>query len=125
MLIGEVSKQTGFSTDTIRYYEKIGLIQFPKNQRGENNYRQFDSPMIQRLFEIKSLKSFGFTLNEIKHFFELDKHNLVSCSNLSEIIHEKLEAIELKIRELQDLRTKLTNVKNDCDGNCKSYLYLN
>lgn len=125
MRIGEVSKQTGFSTDTIRYYEKIGLIQFPKNQRGENNYRQFDLRMIQRLFEIKSLKSFGFTLNEIKHFFELDKHDLISCSNLSEIIHGKLEAIELKIRELQDLKTKLTNVKNECDGNCKSYLKLN
>ncbi len=125
MLIGEVAVQTGFSKDTIRYYEKIGLIKFAKWQRGENNYRQFDETMLHRLFQIKSLKNFGFTLNEIKYIFLLDEKEMISCNNLSGLIHEKITTINLKIKALEAVKQKLNQLAISCQGDCKNHLEIN
>lgn len=119
MQIGQLSKATGFSKDTIRWYEKIGLITLNRNDRNENNYRNYSEIHLQQLLQIKQLKSFGFTLKDIEHLQLLDKHDLVDCSNVGKVVNERIEAIANKINALQLLEKKLKRLKESCSGNCK------
>jgi len=118
MQIGELSKLTGFTRDTIRWYEKIGLIQVDKNSRYENNYRNYEFGLVEKLILIKQIKSFGFTLNEIKEFMLLQQHDQLNCNAASKIFDNRLRAIEEKILELKNFRAKLLQVKRDCEGDC-------
>lgn len=119
MRIAEVSKQTGLSRDTIRWYEKIGLITLDKKARDGNNYRKFDQKALDRLLLIKGVKSFGFTLKEVAGLLFLDDANDLNCDSASGIYNSKLEAIDERINELQKLKTKLVHARDCCSGNCK------
>lgn len=120
MQIGEVAKRTGFSTDTLRYYEKLGLIHLSRQQRGENNYRQYDQNLLDRLLLIKQSKSLGFTLKEIKLLLELEEEELLECNSVGELMDAKLTAISQKIQALQEIQTRLLSVKALCEGDCLS-----
>ncbi|MDW3649358.1 MAG: MerR family transcriptional regulator [Bacteroidia bacterium] len=124
MRIGEVSKLTGFSADTLRWYEKIGLIERKQRALGESNYRIYDQAMIERLFAIRQLKSFGFTLKEIEELFLLDEQEGLQCTSLSELMNRKMKALEEKIKELQKMEAKLKHVADSCQGNCKEMLEI-
>ena len=119
MQIGEISKRTGFSRDTIRWYEKIGLIRLDKKSRSENNYRNYDQRTLDKLIFIKQIKSFGFTLKEIADLLFLEEMRELKCSSVSEIIDLKLNKIDQKITELQNLKSKLIKGKKGCSGNCR------
>lgn len=123
MLIGELSKRTGFSRDTIRWYEKIGLLKTGKRDRSENNYRVYDEKEEQRLITIKQAKSMGFTLKEIDELLFLSEKDLLNCSTASPILDDRLEKIRVKIRELQTLERKLVRAKDSCEGNCRGVLW--
>ncbi|MEM7371095.1 MAG: MerR family transcriptional regulator [Bacteroidota bacterium] len=120
MQIGEVAKRTGFSTDTLRYYEKLGLIHLSRQQRGENNYRQYDEDLVNRLLLIKQTKSLGFTLKEIKLLLELEEEELLECVSVGELMQAKLKAIEQQIQALQDIQNRLHALKDLCEGDCLS-----
>jgi len=122
MYIGELSKQTGFSKDTIRWYEKIGLIQLDKKSRGENNYRNYSPKILARLMTIKQLKSIGFTLKDIETLLKLNEHEMMNCNTVSEIYLNRLQVVEEKIRELQNIKSKLLQIGNACSGNCNDVL---
>ena len=119
MRIGQIAKQTGFSRDTIRWYEKIGLIKLDKQARQSNNYRIYDQESLDRLLEIKRLKAFGFSLGEIKELILMEEENLMECENVSTILINRLQWIEKRILELESLRQKLIQVKMSCTGDCK------
>ncbi len=118
MLISEVAHQTGFSKDTIRWYEKIGLIKLDKTARTENNYRNYNTEIVTRLHLIKQMKSFGFSLDEVKDLLVLIGLDDLICDNVSKIVDPKILAIERKITELQQLKSKLILAKEKCSGNC-------
>lgn len=122
MLIGEISNLTGFSKDTIRWYEKIGLIKLDKKARYDNNYRNYDKKIADQLLLIKQMKSFGFTLKEVEELLILDKIDELNCGNVSEIMDPKLKVIDEKIRELQNLKSRLVLARTSCTGNCKEAL---
>ena len=122
MLIGEIAAKTGFSRDTIRWYEKIGLIKLGRRTRTEGNYRQFDEKTLKRLLFIKQLKTFGFSLKEIEELLLLAEHDALKCNAVKGLINQKLHSIEQKILELQQLQQKLSSVKNECEGNCRAVL---
>ncbi len=118
MLIGEIATQSGFSKDTLRYYEKIGLIKLDKKLRGDNNYRFYDGTILDRLKTIKQLKNTGFTLNEIKSLLRKGELNMISCTTVGSIVQPKLEKIEQQILALQNQKTKLLQLINHCQGDC-------
>ncbi len=122
MLIGEVAKQTGFSKDCIRYYEKIGLLEKDDQIREENNYRIFSNAVISKLQLIKKVKTLGFTLAEIKDFFLLEKHDLFNCASLESVIKGKINNIEKQITQLILAKQKLEHLQTGCDGNCKEMI---
>ena len=120
MLIGELSKQTGLSRDTIRFYEKKGLIAVGRKERRFNNYKEYSEHTLQRLFQIKRIKGFGFTLNETASLFDLIETNQASCQNVSEIISEKVILIDQKIMQLIELRQLMERSVDKCLQDCCS-----
>ena len=122
MQIGEIAKQSGFTKDTLRYYEKIGLIQLSKQQRGDNNYRIYDGRILQELSLIKRLKSVGFTLKEIKDLRRMDALDMISCGTVGPLVKEKLMKIEAQLTELQEQKLKLLLLMKSCEGDCSTAL---
>ncbi len=118
MLIGQLVKETGLSKDTIRFYEKHGLISVNHKERRSNNYKEYSKEILQRLLTIKRLKNFGFTLNEVSELLEMIEMNEASCSNVSDKITEKVNVLDEKIRELIAVRTMLLNGVKKCLDVC-------
>lgn len=114
MLIGEISKLTGISRDTIRFYEKEGLIKLPKKQRRDNNYKEYPEAIVDRLLLIKSIQELGFTLKEIDTFFELWQEEDASCKNLVFTLENKLVQIDQQIARLHELKSRLNNSLQKC-----------
>jgi DNA-binding transcriptional MerR regulator len=119
MLIGELVSKTGFTRDTIRFYEKQGLIHIDRKERRDNNYKEYSDVVLQKLLVIKKLKGFGFTLNEAVEYLELIDNNAASCSNVAEKVKEKVKQIEQKISELLELRIAMVNMITTCVNCCQ------
>lgn len=119
MLIGEISKKTGLSRDTIRFYEKKGLIQVTRTDSEWNNYKYYNDRNLNRLILIKKAKGFGFTLNEICEIIELFEINSANCTTLLTKVNKKLTEIDKKIRELQDVKKMITDKVRNASDNCQ------
>ena len=115
MRIGELSKNTGFQVETLRFYEKQGLI--APVGRTESGYREYNSDSLKQLHFIQQAKSVGFSLNEISELLTLrverDQH---SCSEVKSIAEQKLVQIESKINELNKMRDALHKITDACCG---------
>ena len=120
MLIGELSKRTGFSHDTIRFYEKKGLIDVNKKERRENNYKEYPETVFERLVLIKTVKELGFTLNEIDEFISAWGEESASCSNLTNHLTDKINRVDEQIKLLQAIKSKLNTSLEKClSDNCE------
>jgi DNA-binding transcriptional MerR regulator len=120
MLIGQLVQQSGLSKDTIRFYEKHGLIAVSRKERRSNNYKEYSTEILQRLLTIKRLKNFGFTLNEVAGLLEMIKLNEASCNNVSSKISEKITLLNNKIQDLMNVRTLLINGVKKCTSGCST-----
>jgi MerR family copper efflux transcriptional regulator len=112
MLIGELAQKTGLTKDTIRFYEKIGLIEAKARQAGTRTYMEFSPEMLERVVIITQGKSLGFTLNEIKHLIDTWENGSVSLAEKLKVIDRKLEEIGKKIRQLEEIKLYLTAKRN-------------
>ncbi len=115
MRIGELSKSTGFQVETLRYYEKQGLI--TPVSRTEAGYRQYDQESLKQLQFVRKAKSVGFSLNEITELLTLrverDNH---SCGDVKSIAEKKITNIDKKINELTEMRDALYKITEACCG---------
>lgn len=114
MLIGEVSSKTGLSRDTIRFYEKKGLIEIGGKERRDNGYKEYSNDTLMRLKSIKLMKGFGFTLNEISDLLDLMVVNEATCTNVESLAREKIEIIKKKISELEQIKKSLQDGLSNC-----------
>lgn len=121
MLIGELSKQTGLSKDTIRFYEKLGLITASSNDMGTKCYKKYSLETIERLSTIVQGKGLGFTLSEIKQLLDEWGEGEISKRDLIEIIERKIEEVIKKKQQLESIETYLIsklsklNIENSSD----------
>lgn len=99
MKANEVTKLTGVGKDTLRYYEKIGLISTPP--RNTNGYRDYPNSCLEELKFIKMAQSVGFTLNEIKPAIPFLANPKPGCPLLTKAMVDQIERIEEKIVELE------------------------
>ena len=107
--IGQAAKESGCSIDTIRYYEKEGLLKAPA--RTEGGFRKYPREAIERIRFIKKAQSFGFTLSEIKTIMCESEKGLESCCNhVGKVLNRKLAELETKIKELQTTRKQLRSL---------------
>lgn len=93
MLIGELSEKTGFSRDTIRYYEKVGLLTDNEQARRSNNYKDYGQSAVERMLRIGRLKEHGFTLSEIRDLLA-HVERMDSCRGLPEMLRSKIADID-------------------------------
>jgi MerR family copper efflux transcriptional regulator len=111
MLIGELSKKTNVSRDTIRFYEKLGLIKANKKARRANNYREYHDSDLERLQLIILLKEYGFTLSDIKSIMnQMEDDRNEAYKDMPGRIEARLLEIELKMQELLGYKQKLAGL---------------
>ena len=99
--IGQVSEQTGVSTETIRYYERIALLSRPR--RAENGYRQYDQTDVERLQFIRRSRALDFTLDEIREILAFRDRYEPPCSYVIGVMKERIGEIEQRIHDLENL----------------------
>jgi MerR family transcriptional regulator, copper efflux regulator len=109
MLIGELSKQTGLSKDTIRFYEKLGLISAVSNDVSTKSYKKYSLETIERLSTIIQGKGLGFTLSEIKQLLDEWGGGEISKRDLIEIVERKIEEVIKKKQQLESIEIYLVN----------------
>lgn len=116
MKIGELAKKTELGIETIRFYEKEGLIEnTPRNP--QSNYREYNESIILRLKFIKNAKDLGFSLSEIKELLRLKSTPGGKCQSIKKRAQQKLDSIENKITQLNQMKETLENLVSNCDEN--------
>jgi MerR family transcriptional regulator, copper efflux regulator len=114
MLINELSKQTGISAHTIRYYENFGLLRGKRDESvSTNKYMHYDEEAVYRLGLIQSAKAVGFTLNEIKQLIEVWSNRGFTVEQKMAILDGKLADIEAKIQQLEGIKTLIAEFKEE------------
>jgi len=103
--IGQVAQQTGLSIDTIRFYEKQGLLR--RSPRTEGGFRLFGSNDIETLKFVRKAQELGFSLNEIRELLILRAEHVPACSHVKDLLDQKLLAVKQKAAELQTLERSL------------------
>lgn len=112
MTIGKVAKQAGVGVETIRFYEREGLVDEPR--RRDSGYRQYDPEVVRRIRFIRHAKDLGFTLREIKELLELRVEPDCHCGEVLELAQAKLADIEQRIESLQRMRQTLLKLATAC-----------
>lgn len=118
MLIGKLVSESGFSRDTIRYYEKLGLIRVDESSRHQNNYKNYSPQVLETLVQISQLKTLGFTLAEIASLLKSFEFSNQPCVDLPTKLHEKIASFDKKIALLEQYKQKLKMVEQACNGVC-------
>ena len=112
MKIGELSKQSDCTIQTIRHYEKEGLL--PLAQRSEGNFRLYDKHALQRLLFIKHCRHLDISLVEIKELIQLKVNPSWQCDDVNQIFNHHLQQVDLKIKELNQLKLQLQDLRQSC-----------
>ncbi len=110
--IGQVAKRTGLTVDAIRFYEKSGLL--PRPARSEGGYRLYHEREVADLEFIQKSQQLGFSLNEIRELFSIQRHPNEACAHVRDLIAAKLEVVRAKIAELQKLEQDLAKAYRKC-----------
>lgn len=109
MLIGELAQKTGLTRDTIRFYEKLGLISASDRPAGTRVYKEFSENTMERLLLIHQAKTLGFTLSEIKQLLQAwGDHSKIPKSEQVRIVERKIEEISQKRHQLAEIESYLT-----------------
>lgn len=114
LTIGQVAKQAGIGIETVRFYERTGLLEEPP--RRESGYRQYPVDAVPRLRFIRQAKALGFSLKEIKDLLSLrvDRHR--SKADVRRRAQAKLAEIERKMTELARMKRSLEQLMHACRG---------
>ncbi len=112
--IGQLAEQSQVNLQTIRYYEREGLL--PKPPRLASGYRVFSSEAVRRVRFIKRAQELGFSLKEIKELLSIRVDPRRDCSNVQRLAQAKVADIEQKIRTLQAMKKVLSKLATACPG---------
>jgi Cu(I)-responsive transcriptional regulator len=114
MSIGKLAKATGASIDTIRFYEKAGLL--PKPARTASGYRKYSSEDELRLAFVARARALGFSLDEIGEILQLRDAPTGGVARVRAVAKKKLELVEARLAELEKLRAALHQLVSACPG---------
>ncbi|NKJ45105.1 MULTISPECIES: helix-turn-helix domain-containing protein [unclassified Novosphingobium] len=114
LTIGDLSRATATKVETVRYYERIGLL--PKPARTQGNYRAYGQAELGRLSFIRRARDLGFSLDQVRAMLGLSDDLACDCAGIDRIAREHLQEVERKIADLTALRRELTAVIQSCDG---------
>jgi MerR family copper efflux transcriptional regulator len=114
MTIGQVAHQAGVGVETIRFYEREGLIDEPP--RRDSGYRQYSPDVVTRILFIKRAKELGFSLKEIQELLLLRVDPESTCADVKRQTEAKIADVERKIEDLLRMKQALVKVANLCSG---------
>ncbi len=117
--ISEFAEKCGVNKETIRYFERIGLI--PEPDRTEKGYRMYSQQTVDRLNFIKRMQELGFTLNEIDKLLGVVDRDETKCRDMYDFTVLKIEDIQRKIEDLKRIEKMLTDLKARCPENKDIY----
>lgn len=118
MRIGKLAREAGVTVDTVRFYERRGLLVPPS--RTLSDYRDYSQRTLDRLRFIRESKGLGFTLNEIRELFRLRVTRAVDCEALKAGAVRKITEIDRKILQLRRMRHVLRRLARDCETRTKT-----
>ena len=115
LTIGKLAQTAGVNIETIRYYQKIGLLQKP--EKPQSGYRQYPENNVQTIHFIKRSQKLGFNLAEVGELLSLGKNN---CSDVQNCAKQKRSQIQIQIEELKGLQNTLDTLIDSCraDSQC-------
>jgi len=114
MKIGKLSEQTDCKIETIRYYEKIGLL--PEPLRTEGGYRNYNEDHLKRLMFIRRSRELGFSIEEIRALLGLADSADYTCGEVKALTDQHLQSVKNKITDLHKLEKTLAKMSSQCDG---------
>ncbi|MCI0460819.1 MAG: MerR family DNA-binding protein [Gemmataceae bacterium] len=114
LTIGQVARRAGVGIETVRFYERQGLLEEPA--RRESGYRQYAEAVVARLRFIKRAKELGFALKGIKELLALRVDPATTCAEIRSKAEAKITDIEAKIDALQRMKKALTKLTRVCRG---------
>ena len=114
MQIGQLAQQVGIGIDTVRYYERQGLL--PPPQRRASGYREYGARDVTRLRFIRRAKELGFTLHEIRELLTLSGARHADRAEVRSLAKHRLADIEHRLRELEAMRSALASLVGHCSG---------
>lgn len=112
MKIGELAKRSGCSVQTIRYYEKEGLLS--SAARSEGNFRLYNNVSQERLMFIKRCRNLNLSLGEVKEILALSQDPGSACDQVNDMVEQHINHVEERIAELKKLRLQLLELQNQC-----------
>lgn len=112
MRIGELAKRAGCTVETIRYYEREGLLSEPV--RGVNNYRLYGSSHLEALSFIRNCRALEMTLGEIGVLLKIKERSGEDCGEVNTLLESHIEHVAERIRSLQQLETQLISLRQLC-----------
>ncbi|MCV2884181.1 Cd(II)/Pb(II)-responsive transcriptional regulator [Aestuariibacter sp. AA17] len=115
MQIGELAKQTGCSIQTIRFYERKGLLDKPS--RTEGNYRLYNKAAADKLTFIKQCRALDISMKEIELLLAQKAEPKQSCASVNQLIDKHIESVDEKIYELSQLKNILQSMSAKCSDN--------
>jgi DNA-binding transcriptional MerR regulator len=111
MTVSELARRVGVTPDTVRYYERIGLV--PEAERNASGYRVFGDEDVERLRFVKRAQRFGLQLDEIRELVEIRGRGLCPCGHAQRLLHAKLDEIEGQLASLGELRDEIRRLVDD------------
>ncbi len=112
LTIGHLARQTGTKVETVRFYEKSGLL--PAPARTEGNYRSYDRAHLNRLSFIRRARDLGFSLDQIRALLALSDDRNRPCAAVDAIANQHRAEVERKIRDLTALKLELDRMIDQC-----------
>lgn len=114
MRIGELSAATGVDVETIRYYERQGLLQAPNRQR--NGYRAYARSHLERLAFIRHCRALEIPLADIHRLLEFAAEPMVQCGDIDRLIDGQLVKVRARLKSMRALERQLTELRKRCDA---------
>lgn len=113
--IGELSQATGIGHETIRYYEKAGLL--PAATRSGNGYRAYGTSHLERLAFIRHCRALDISLADVKRLLEFVDQPSIDCGDINRLIDAQLNRVRARLKSMQALEQQLTVLRSQCDEN--------
>lgn len=114
LTIGVVARAAGVGVETVRFYQREGLISVPP--RRQAGYRQYSLEAVGRIRFIRHARGLGFSLREIRELLALQAHPDQACGQVKQRTEAKIEEIDTKLRDLQAMRKVLVGLTTACTG---------
>ena len=114
LTIGTLSRKTGTKVQTIRYYERIGLLREPGRTQG--GQRRYETADLDRLAFVRHSRQLGFPLEAIRELLDLSDHPNQSCADADSIARRQLKQVEQRLKRLQLLKKELKRMIAECQG---------